>query len=96
MRTWLTERRLKQVGTRLRSLRQELAMIDEQIVQFVDDASDLSLRALVSETPLATNESREAQRHVEAMHRHRRHVVDEISTLEARQDRLLDELTAHS
>lgn len=96
MGTWLTERRLKQVGTRLRSLRDELAMIDEQIVQFADDASDLSLRALVSETPLATNESREAQRHVDAMNRHRQHVTDEIAALEARQDRLLDELTAGS
>lgn len=96
MGTWLTERRLSQVATRLRSLRDELSMIDEQLVQFADDASDLSLRALVSETPLATSESREAQRHVDAMRRHRAHVVDEMSELEARQDRLLDQLTSRS
>lgn len=95
MGTWLTERRLSQVGERLRSLRAELAMVDEQLVQFADDASDLSLRALVSETPLATSESREAQRHVDAMNRHRDHVVAEITELESRQDRLLDQLTAH-
>ena len=44
MGTWLTERRLTQVGARLRSLREELAMIDEQLVQFTDDADELSIR----------------------------------------------------
>jgi hypothetical protein len=68
-------------------------MIDEQLVQFADDANDLSLRALVSETPMASHESNEARRHLDAMRRHRAHVVEEIASLEMRQDELLDQLT---
>ena len=93
MGTWLTERRLTQVAARLRSLRAELAMIDEQLLQFADDADELSLRALVSETPQANQEANEARKHLDAMRRHRAHVVDEIASLETRQDELLDQLT---
>lgn len=92
MGNWWTERRLSQVATRLRSLRGELAVIDEQLVQFADDADELSLRALVSETPMADHESNEARKHVEAMRRHRAHVTGEIAELEQRQDQLLDQL----
>jgi hypothetical protein len=93
MARWLTERRLTQVSTRLRSLRGELAVIDEQLVQFSDDADELSLRAMVSETPMASHESNEARKHVDAMRKHRAHVVAEIVELERNQDRLLDQLT---
>lgn len=92
MANWLTERRLSQVAARLRSLRGELDIIDEQLVQFADDADELSLRALVSETPMADHESSEARKHVEAMRRHRAHVTGEIAELEQRQDQLLDQL----
>lgn len=94
MGSWLTERRLTQVATRLRTLRDELAMIDEQLAHLADDAEELALRELVSETPSASFESNDARKHVNAMRRHRDHVVAEIAQLEARQDRLLDELTA--
>ena len=93
MGTWLTERRLTQVATRLRFLRDELAMIDEQLVQFADDADELSLRALVSETAQASHESNEARKHVDAMRKHRAHVTGEIAELERRQDDLLDQLS---
>ena len=93
MGSWLTERRLTQVSSRLRALRDELAMVDEQLAHLADDADDLALRALVSETPAASYESNDAHKHVEAMRRHRDHVLTEIAELEARQDRLLDELS---
>ncbi len=93
MGQWMTERRLTQVASRLRCLRDELAMIDEQLVQFADDASELSIRALVSETPMASHESNEARRHLEAMRKQRAHVVGEINEMEQRQDRLLDQLS---
>ena len=92
MGTWLTERRLAQTASRLRSLREELQMIDEQIAHFADDADELALRALMSETPSASHESNSARKHLDAMRRHRSHVVGEIAELEARQDRLLDQL----
>ncbi len=93
MGTWLTERRLTQIAARLRSLGEELAMIDEQIVQFADDADELSLRALVSETPQASHEANEARKHLDAMRKHRAHVAAEIAELEQRQDDLLERLS---
>ena len=48
----------------------------------------------MSETPPASHESNEARKHVDAMRRHREHVVAEIAELEQRQDELLDQLTA--
>jgi hypothetical protein len=90
--SWLIERRLARVGSRLRALRDELATIDEQIPHLADDADDLAVRALVSESPAPSHESRDAQKHVDAMRRHRDHVVNEIAQLEARQDELLDQL----
>ena len=90
----LIERRLAKVGARLKSLRGELAVIDEQLVHLADDADDQELRALVSETPNASGEATQARRHVESMQKHRAHVVAEIAELEARQDELLDRLTA--
>jgi hypothetical protein len=92
--SWRTERRLTQVATRLRALRDELAVIDEQLAQLVDEADDLALRALVSETPSASYESNDARKHADAMRRHRDRVVADICDLEARQDELLDRLSA--
>jgi len=44
----------------------------------------------VSETPLADREHHEAQRHAEAMARHRNHLVEQIAELEGVQDKLLE------
>jgi hypothetical protein len=88
----LVERRLRQVGARLRSLREELRIIDEQYEHLADDAHDKELRSLVSETPGAGVEYREAQLHAEAMARHRAEVVASINELESRQDQLLERL----
>lgn len=92
MGNWLVERRLTQVSTRLKSLRAELAVIDEQMVHLGDDADDQAIRALVSETPAASYEARDARRHVDALAKHRAHVLAEIASLEQRQDELLDRM----
>ena len=94
MGSWRTERRLTQVATRLRSLREELAIIDEQLAQLISESDDLALRAMMSETPSANHESNDARKHADAMRRHREHVVAEIVELEVRQDQLLDRLSA--
>ncbi len=88
------ERRLAEVGSRLRSLRDELRVIDEQLAQLTDEADDHRLRAMVSETPLADREFRDAQRHADAMAKRRAEVVGSIAELEARQDELLDQMQA--
>lgn len=91
MGAWLNERRLTQTSSRLRSLRTELAVADEQIAHFADDAEELALRALVAETPAASYEANAARQHLETLQRHREHVVEQIAALEARHDRLIDE-----
>ena len=89
----LVERRLREVGGRLRALREELRVIDEHLQHLGEEADDAGLRALVSETPLAEKEDREARRHADAMARRRQEVAGSIVTLEARQDELLDQLS---
>jgi hypothetical protein len=96
MAAWLVERRLSQVSVRLRALRDELSMIDEQLAHFDADADDTAIRALVSETPGAVFESNDARKHADAMARHREHVVRTIGELEQRQDELLDKLSGSS
>jgi transcriptional regulator with XRE-family HTH domain len=90
------ERRLRQVADRLRQLREELGVSDEQLAHLADAADDARLRALVSETPLAGEDHRQAERHAEAMRRHRARVLEEIAKLERSQDELLDRLVAES
>ena len=88
----LVERRLTDIAGRLHALREELSVIDEQFVQLADEADDTRLRSLMSETPLADREFRDAQRHADAMSRRRADVVEAIERLEVRQDELLDAL----
>ena len=94
MAAWLVERRLSQVASRLKTLRDELSMIDEQLDHLATDADDQAIRALVSETPGAAFEANDARKHADAMAHHRGHVAATIAELEQRQDELLDKLTA--
>lgn len=88
----MLERRLSEGADRLKALRRELAVADEQLGHFADEADDARLRALVSETPGAEREFREAQKHADAMQRHRADLQNEIDQLERTQDELLDRL----
>ena len=90
----LLERKLDDVVNRLRVLREELAVVDEQLAALADAADDTRLRALVSETPIAEREFEEAQRHVDAMARQRTVLQAELQDLEQTQDELLDRLVA--
>ena len=88
----LIERRLRETGVRLRRLREELSIVDEQLSHLDDEADDKALRSLVSETSGAGVEYREAQLHADAMRKHRLQVQNSILELEARQDQLLDQM----
>lgn len=92
MSRWLVEKRLSQASERLKLLRDELKVVDEQLTFLTEAADDARLRALVSETPLADREHHEAQKHADAMVRHRRELVAAIGELERSQDELLDRL----
>jgi hypothetical protein len=94
MSKWLVERKLSEAAERLRQLRSELGVVDEQLAFLTDAADDARLRAMVSETPMADKEHREAQKHADAMTRHRSQLVTQISELEKAQDELLERLFA--
>lgn len=94
MAKWLVERRLSSVGGRLRALREELRVIDEQLHQLADEADDTRLRSMVSDSPFAGREHTDARRHADAMAAHRADLLRSIAELEQRQDELLDQLTA--
>ena len=77
----------------MRSLRDELRVIDEQFAQLDDEAGDMGIRSLVAETPGASYEYAHARAHADAMAKHRAHVVASIAELEVRQDNLLDRMS---
>ncbi|MHB1988421.1 MAG: hypothetical protein ACYCSF_10615 [Acidimicrobiales bacterium] len=86
------ERHLTEVHERLVKARQELAIVEEQLLVFTETAEDARLRALVSETPLAQHEWQEARRHEEAMSRGRDAARARVGELERAQDELLSKL----
>src|SRR5438270_4602629 len=96
MSRWLVERRLSDVSARLKRLRADLQVIDEQMLFFADAADETRLRALMSETPLADKEHHDAQKHADAMARERANVVTSIVELERAKDELLDKLDAET
>ncbi len=64
-------------------------MLEEQLAVVQESADEARVRALVSETPLATQEHNEAARHADAMVRARDVLRKTVADLECRQDELL-------
>lgn len=90
----MVERQLTKVGQQLKQLREELRVADEQLAHFAEIADDTRLRSLVSETPGADHDHRDAQRTADAFARHRADLAASITQLEATQDDLLDKMLA--
>lgn len=88
------ERKLRNLTEELSRLRGELAVLDEQLAHVADEADDARLRSLVSETPLAGEEHREAAKAVAAIQRDREAKMNRLTKLEAKQDALLDQLSS--
>ena len=90
----LLERRLVDVSERLKRIRAELAVTEEQLGFLEEEAEDVRLRALVAETPLADVEARDARRHADALGRHADSLRATVRELEREQDVLLDRISA--
>lgn len=88
----ILQRRLVDVAERLKRVRSELAVAAEQQQFLEEECEEARLRALVSETPLAEAEAREALRHAEAMARHRQSLEATLAELVGEQDALLDRM----
>lgn len=79
---------------RLKRLRAELGVNEEQLLFLEDEAEDARLRGLMAETPLAEAEARDARRHADTLARHRDALVLSIADLAREQDSLLDRMAA--
>ena len=88
----VVQRRLTEVHQRLVKARQELAIVEEQLLVFDETADDARIRSLVSETPLANHDWNEARRHADAMRRGRDDARARVTELERAQDELLGKL----
>ncbi len=86
------ENKLTAVSRELTKLREEIGVLDEQLIQVTDEAEDSRLRSLVSETPLAAHEQRETAKAVAAVKRDREGKMKRLRKLERKQDDLLDRL----
>ncbi len=87
-------RSLSDLGDRLSRAREDLRIVEEQIVFQLDVLEEAKTRMLVSETPLADSEFRIARDDYERMLRERERVTAEIEELQKEQDRLLDRMLA--
>ena len=90
----LLERRLVDVSERLKRIRAELAVTEEQLGFLEEEAENVRLRALVAETPLADVEARDARRHADAQANHADALRATVRDLEREQDSLLDRISA--
>ena len=90
------ERRLAKTGARLKVLRGEIAVTEEQLLYLGEDADDQAIRAMVAETASSSFDARSAQGNFENMSKHRLRMIAEIAELEQKQDELLDEMLGAS
>lgn len=86
--------RLRALSEEMRALETEARILDEQVAFQRDVAEDARIRALVSETPIADREAREARQDLERLMRSLEEARARIQGLRDEQDRLLEELSA--
>ena len=86
------EKSLAEIGDRLNKARNNLRIVEEQVLFQMDVMEDAKTRALVSETPLADREFRVARDDHDRLIRQREEVQRDILELQKEQDRLLDRM----
>jgi hypothetical protein len=86
------QRSLAEIGERIGRAREDLRIVEEQILFQMDVVEEAKTRMLVSETPLADREYRIARDDHERLESQRVEVAREIAELQQEQDRLLDRM----
>lgn len=87
------ERKIRELQRRVRTAREELAVLEEQIVVLAEDAEDARVRSLVAEHTQADRESIDAQRHLDLARRAADSLRVELERCTADRDRLLAQLS---
>ena len=83
-------RSLAQLGGRMTKAREDLRIVEEQILFQMDVVEETKTRMVVAETPLADREYRIANDDLQRMQKERERVIEQIAELQREQDRLLD------
>ncbi len=86
------QKNLSDLGEALNRAREELRIVEEQLLYQSDVFEEAKTRMLVSETPVADREFRIARDDLERLQRQRDRVIAEIGDLQREQDRLLDRM----
>lgn len=89
-----TPERLRALSGEIAALQTEVGILDEQIAFQTEIADDAHIRAVVSETPLADRESKQARGDLERIVRTRREAIARLDALRAEQDALLERMLA--
>lgn len=85
-------RSLAALNERIAHAREQLRIVEEQILFQMDVVEDAKTRAVVSETPLAERDHHEARSDYDRLIKERERIDREIADLKAEQDRLLDRM----
>ncbi|HVF52760.1 MAG TPA: hypothetical protein VNC78_04035 [Actinomycetota bacterium] len=88
------EKNFQQVRERLIKAREELRIVEEQLLYQMDVLEEAKTRMLVAETPLADRDYRVAREDHDRLQKQRDEASAVITELQAEQDRLLDRLLA--
>ena len=86
------QKSLHELGDRLSRARDELRIVDEQLVYQNDVVDEAETRMLVSETPVADRAYRAARDDQKKLEAQRDRALKEIEDLRREQDRLLDRM----
>ena len=89
----ILQSRLVDKSHQLKRLQVDYQVAEEQLSFLNHEAEDARIRSLVSETPIADKEYREAQKHAESMSRHLQELEIEILKIENLQNKLLDQIS---
>lgn len=88
--------RLSSLGVEITQAKTEIRILEEQLEFVGDVADDARIRAVVSETPIADRDAREAADDAARMRRSLDDVRLHLATLLQEQDRLLERLFEES
>jgi hypothetical protein len=88
------QKSLSQLGDRLTRAKEDLRIVEEQLLFQMDVLEEAKTRMLVAETPLADREYRVAREDHDRLVTERARVTAEITELAQEQDRLLDRMLA--
>jgi hypothetical protein len=86
------QKNLSQLTDRITRAREDLHIIEEQLLFQMDVVEEAKTRMLVSETPLSERDHREARDDLQRLVRQREHALADIAELQGEQDKLLDRM----